>query len=256
MTISLKHDFQSAKSDGLDSTRIQPSHWNAEHVLEMATARILGRVSASTGDVEELTADDIYDLLGITGKTMLFEDTSAPTGWTKKTNHNDKALRIVSGTVSSGGSSAFSSIFGSGKATGSTTLSQANLPAVNLSHSLAAADHTHSVSGNTGTESADHSHNFSDGSFVTSINSSTSGRNTTSPSSNTVTSVSTNSAVVSGTTGGRSAAHTHFFSATSSGASALGVSGTVSLGGSGSGHTHSLSLDLQYVDVIAATKDA
>jgi hypothetical protein len=60
MTISLKHAFQSGKADGSDSTRVQPSNWNAEHVLEMATARILGRVTASTGAAEELTAAQVY----------------------------------------------------------------------------------------------------------------------------------------------------------------------------------------------------
>jgi hypothetical protein len=42
---------------------------------------------------------------------MLFQQTSAPTGWTKDTTHNDKALRVVSGAVSSGGSVAFSTAF-------------------------------------------------------------------------------------------------------------------------------------------------
>jgi hypothetical protein len=39
---------------------------------------------------------------------MLFQQTSAPTGWTKSTTHNDKALRLTSGTVGTGGSVAFS----------------------------------------------------------------------------------------------------------------------------------------------------
>ena len=45
------------------------------------------------------------------GTRMLFQQTSAPTGWTKDTTHNDKALRVVSGAVSSGGSVAFSTAF-------------------------------------------------------------------------------------------------------------------------------------------------
>jgi hypothetical protein len=44
---------------------------------------------------------------------MLFQQTSAPTGWTKSTTHNNKALRIVSGSASSGGSNAFTTAFGS-----------------------------------------------------------------------------------------------------------------------------------------------
>ena len=46
------------------------------------------------------------------GTSMLFQQTAAPTGWTKQTTHNDKALRIITGTVGTGGSSAFSTAFG------------------------------------------------------------------------------------------------------------------------------------------------
>jgi hypothetical protein len=43
---------------------------------------------------------------------MLFQQTAAPTGWTKQVADNNKALRIVSGTVGSGGSVPFSTLFG------------------------------------------------------------------------------------------------------------------------------------------------
>lgn len=55
MAISLKHAFTSGKVDGPDSTLIQPSNWNAEHVITMATARLLGRTTAATGAVEEIS---------------------------------------------------------------------------------------------------------------------------------------------------------------------------------------------------------
>jgi hypothetical protein len=45
------------------------------------------------------------------GTKMLFQQTAAPTGWTKDTTHNDKALRVVSGAASSGGTVAFSTAF-------------------------------------------------------------------------------------------------------------------------------------------------
>lgn len=64
-----------------------------------------------------------------TGTSMLFVQTSAPTGWTKSTTHNDKALRIVSGAASSGGSVAFTTAFASGLSAGATTLSTAQMPA-------------------------------------------------------------------------------------------------------------------------------
>lgn len=44
------------------------------------------------------------------GTAMLFQQTAAPTYWTKQVTHNDKALRVVSGTVSSGGTNAFSAV--------------------------------------------------------------------------------------------------------------------------------------------------
>jgi hypothetical protein len=57
------------------------------------------------------------------GTVMLFVQSTAPTGWTKSTAHNDKALRVVSGTAGSGGSSAFSSVFGSRTPSGSVSVS-------------------------------------------------------------------------------------------------------------------------------------
>jgi hypothetical protein len=71
---------------------------------------------------------------------MLFVQTAAPTGWTKSITHDNKALRVVSGTASSGGSVAFTTAFASqtpagtiGNTTdtgtvGSTTLSTAQIP--------------------------------------------------------------------------------------------------------------------------------
>jgi len=54
MTISLKHAFASLKSDGGDSTLIQPSNWNAEHVLSLAAGKVLGRDTSSDGVAQEL----------------------------------------------------------------------------------------------------------------------------------------------------------------------------------------------------------
>jgi microcystin-dependent protein len=77
-----------------------------------------------------------------TGTAMLFQQTSAPTGWTKVTTYNDYAIRIVSGTASTGGSTGFSSVFTnqtptinvSGLSAGATTLSTAQMPS--HSHTL------------------------------------------------------------------------------------------------------------------------
>lgn len=56
MTISLKHNFVSAKTDGADTTLVRPSNWNDEHALTLATARLLGRTTAGTGAAEEISA--------------------------------------------------------------------------------------------------------------------------------------------------------------------------------------------------------
>lgn len=55
------------------------------------------------------------------GTKMLFQQSTAPVGWVKQTTHNDKALRVVSGTAGSGGGTGFTSVFGAGKNTGNTS---------------------------------------------------------------------------------------------------------------------------------------
>jgi microcystin-dependent protein len=87
------------------------------------------------------------------GTVMLFAQTAAPTGWTKLTTHNDKALRVVSGTASSGGTTAFTSVFASrtptgtvsgtntAGAVGNTTLTLAQIPA--HSHGVNDPGHAH-----------------------------------------------------------------------------------------------------------------
>ena len=74
---------------------------------------------------------------------MVFVQTTAPTGWTKATTHDNKALRVVTGTASSGGSVAFTTAFASQAvssttgSTGSFTLTTNELPA--HTHTMAMA---------------------------------------------------------------------------------------------------------------------
>lgn len=170
------------------------------------------------------------------GTALIFKQTAAPTGWTKVTTDNDAALRVVSGTASTGGSVGFTTAFASQAVTGTvgtsgaTTLTSSQIPA-----------HTHSYSGNTGTVSADHTHAVyawpgSGGLFDRNNNYNTSG-STLQGSIN---------------SGSMSANHTHGFSGTTD-------NGT----GGGGSHTHSggtftgtaINLAVKYVDVIVATKD-
>jgi hypothetical protein len=69
------------------------------------------------------------------GTAMLFVQTSAPTGWTKSTTHNNKALRVVSGAASSGGTTAFTSVFTA------RTITTANMPS--HTHSVTDPGHSH-----------------------------------------------------------------------------------------------------------------
>lgn len=141
------------------------------------------------------------------GTKMLFQQTAAPTGWTKDTTHNDKALRIVNGTVGTGGSTAFATALGTPTVTGTISGSTG-------SHTLTTAEmpsHTHPL-------------NLAIG------GGSTPGLNyVNSPSA-----ASQQSPIFSGSTGG-GGSHSHSLSATFSGGTAA--------------------INVQYVDVIIATKD-
>lgn len=74
----------------------------------------------------DLPAGSAFATGGTVG--IVFFMAAAPTAWTKQTTHNDKALRLVSGTGGgSGGSSAFTTVFGK-TATDATTISTATMP--------------------------------------------------------------------------------------------------------------------------------
>lgn len=84
------------------------------------------------------------------GTVMLFAQTSAPTGFTKITTHDNKALRVVSGTAGSGGSVAFTTAFASQAVSGTvgnTTLTTAQMPS--HSHSGGVNQTSNLAGGNT-----------------------------------------------------------------------------------------------------------
>jgi len=85
-----------------------------------------------------------------TGTLMLFQQTAAPTGWTKRTTHNNKALRVVSGTAGSGGTGSFTSVFASRTPSGSVSVSGTNSGGSVSNHTLTTAQmpsHNHLVYG-------------------------------------------------------------------------------------------------------------
>jgi len=57
------------------------------------------------------------------GTALLFQQTTAPTGWTKVTTNDNAALRVVSGTVGTGGTVAFTTAFASQTPAGSVSTS-------------------------------------------------------------------------------------------------------------------------------------
>jgi len=86
MAISLKHAFNSGKSDGVDATLVQPSNWNAEHTLQLATGKLVGRTTASTGAAEEIAVSGDLLLssgtLGINTSVATLTDTQTLTNKT------------------------------------------------------------------------------------------------------------------------------------------------------------------------------
>lgn len=79
------------------------------------------------------------------GTRMFFQQTSAPTGWTKVTDaaYNDAAIRLTTGTAATGGADAFNTLFGTSKTTASHTLTSAQMPV--HTHTVNDSGHTHDV---------------------------------------------------------------------------------------------------------------
>ena len=97
---------------------------------------VIGGTTAAAGTFTNLTVTGTATGINAfpAGTILVFGQTSAPAGWTKLTAHNDKALRVVSGAASSGGSVAFTSAFTSQAVSGTvggTALTEAQLPSHN-----------------------------------------------------------------------------------------------------------------------------
>lgn len=127
------------------------------------------------------------------GTRMLFQQTAAPTGWTKEVGatFDNIGLRVVTGTVggSTAGTDTWTATFSPSKATASHTLTISEMPA-----------HTHDQDVNT----------------------------------------------LLGPSG---------IQPGDSGQVTMDIGGTTQSRGGGSGHTHNMTMDLQYRDVIVAAKD-
>lgn len=181
------------------------------------------------------------------GTAMLFVQTNAPTGWTKSTTHDNKALRVVSGAASSGGSVAFTTAFASQGVSGTnantTATNQAQTAGGTVSTTLNVAG---SVSATTLITSQIPSHTHAAGTAAG-----------VAPGGKGSVSVRQTDAggVQSGGAGG-GGSHTHGFTNPTYSSSFTGTSHNHTQ----DAHTHTftgtaINLAVQYVDVIVATKD-
>jgi len=104
---------------------------------------------------DSTTLSSKYGIFPQTTMTVFFES-SAPVGWAKSTAHNDKALRVVSGTGGgSGGSTAFTTVFASQPISGTITVTgTVNNEALSVSE---IPSHSHPAS--TG-PAGSHQHNY------------------------------------------------------------------------------------------------
>jgi hypothetical protein len=96
MTVSLKHTFTSPKDDSADPTVVQPSNWNEEHELTLATDKLLGRATAGTGAAEEI---GIGTALSVSGGTLAVTNVPVANGGT--------GAATLTGYVKGNGTSAF-----------------------------------------------------------------------------------------------------------------------------------------------------
>lgn len=222
-----------------DPTNINASAFaRANHTGTQTISTVTGLQAALDAAAAEIPA----------GTRMLFQQTAAPTGWTKETSatYNNKAIRLQTGTVTTGGSVSFTSVFtshtpsgtnGNTTATGTvggTALTEAQLPA-----------HDHPATGLTFTGNALPGHSHTVGVVANDGGGNTAQEgDTTSSGSATTNSVSagTPSGTIGGTTGdaGSGATHNHSFT--------------------GVAHSHTftgnaINLAVQFVDFIIATRN-
>jgi hypothetical protein len=200
-------DFVVTNPAGADDRSTADDHLRLiKSILQTSFPTINGAVTASLAEINKLdgltasqaelnqlagrsltSSDDRIDNFPAS-TVMLFQQTTAPTGWTKSTTHNDKSLRVVSGTAASGGTEAFTTVFQAGLATAPHTLDISEIPP--------------------------HSHTYS--------------RSVTEQGVNSGAQVDVRED--------------------------LGGFNTSTVGGGG-GHSHTLTMDIQYVDVILAVKN-
>ena len=83
--------------------------------------------TGSQGDKGQKGEIGVTGTVFTSGTRMLFQQTTAPTGWTKDSSRNNRALRIVNGNVSDGGSNGFTNVLNSTVTTSNGSVSNHTL---------------------------------------------------------------------------------------------------------------------------------
>ena len=116
------NDTATTLVNNVSTTDAQQYNGVASAVVQIET--VLGVATSLKGSTTDLVTRLAVALTSTgslvafpSGTVMLFAQTAAPTGWTKLTTHNDKALRVVSGAAGSGGAVAFTTAFAAGTLT-------------------------------------------------------------------------------------------------------------------------------------------
>jgi hypothetical protein len=198
----------------------------------------------------------------------VFQQDAAPTGWTKDLTHNNKAMRIVSGTVGSGGTVAFTTAFASKSVSGSIssetaagtissetaggTISAGGISGTTNGFTLSTTEmpsHTHYIaSPGGGTGSAPDGSNYFDQTYFA----------PQSAYSYTLRGTSVGAdRLLAGYNGG-SGSHSHSFSATHPTHTFAGTAHSHTFSGTAHSHTFTgtaIDMAVQYVDFIVAQKN-
>ncbi len=257
------YNGSAAKTINLGDTTVTPGSYTYSSITVDAQGRL---TSASSG-----AAPSAFP----SGTAMLFVQTAAPTGWTKQTTHNNKALRVVSGTAGSGGTVAFTTAFTSQAVAGSLSSTTATNIATTATNQATTAGGSVGVSLSAG-GSVNLSAGGSVGTFTlttTEMPSHTHGTNLASSNNNygvgANNGVLRSSGLLTSATGS-SGGHSHGFTNPSYSLTNPSYSGSFT----GTSHNHTqdahnhtqnahthtftgtaIDLAVQYVDVIIATKD-
>ena len=251
-------------NDVVNSQHYAAGSIDNEHINTMAASKLTGALPAISG--ASLTGVDPFP----SGTVMVFYQSAAPTGWTKSTAQNNKALRVVSG---SGG--------GVGGTHGLSSPPSLAHTHTGGSHTHTSAAHTHTSAAHTHSIGAhSHGHNLSAAAHTLTTSqmpSHTHGYKIYTGSTNnqvsTGTPVNTNGTnLTSGGPGtnatGGGGSHSHGMSGSISNSSAYnsssvtpGASGSTTPGATGASGTQTSSSTTptafapQYIDVIICAKD-